>query len=190
MRDERELLTDCLRRLNTLGLPYLLTGSMASNYWGVPRTTHDLDFVVRLTAADVPAVVGAFANDFFIQESAVRAAFSPPHQFNALDNASALKVDFWVLGDAPFEQAMFGRRHLVSLFGEPAWIASAEDVLLHKLYWDALTPSERQRTDAAGIAAVQRDRLDLAYLRQWARSLGVEARLDDVLRGNIPLKET
>jgi hypothetical protein len=190
MRDEQELLTDCLRRLNGSGLAYMLTGSMASNYWGVPRTTHALDFVVRLSAADVPAVIRAFGNDFFLQESAVRAALSPPCQFNALDNASALKVDFWVLRDNPFEQAMFARRRPVSLFGEPAWIASAEDVLLHKLYWDALTPSERQRGDAAGIVAVQRDHLDMAYLRPWARTLGVEARLDDLLRGNIPLKET
>src|SRR5262245_34133478 len=45
--NERELLVDCLRRLNRSGVTYYLTGSMASNYWGIPRTTHDLDFVIR-----------------------------------------------------------------------------------------------------------------------------------------------
>src|SRR5512143_1416074 len=45
---ERELLVDCLRRLNGAAITYYLTGSMASNYWGVPRTTHDLDFVIQL----------------------------------------------------------------------------------------------------------------------------------------------
>src|SRR5206468_9816899 len=44
---EQELLVDCLRRLNGLGLTYYLTGSMASNYWGIPRTTHDLDFGIQ-----------------------------------------------------------------------------------------------------------------------------------------------
>ena len=48
MRTERELLVDCLERLNHLGVPYMLVGSMASNYWGIPRTTHDLDFVLVL----------------------------------------------------------------------------------------------------------------------------------------------
>ena len=33
-------------RLNRAGVTNFLTGSMASNYWGIPRTTHDLDFVV------------------------------------------------------------------------------------------------------------------------------------------------
>lgn len=42
---ERELLVDCLRRLNGVELAYLLTGSMASNYWGIPRTTHDVDYL-------------------------------------------------------------------------------------------------------------------------------------------------
>jgi hypothetical protein len=39
--NERELLVDCLRGLNRSEVIYYLTGSMASNYWGIPRTTHD-----------------------------------------------------------------------------------------------------------------------------------------------------
>lgn len=45
---EQELLLDCVRRLNAGKVSYMLTGSMASNAWGVPRTTHDLDFVIQL----------------------------------------------------------------------------------------------------------------------------------------------
>jgi hypothetical protein len=45
---EQELLVDCLRRLNRAEITYYLTGSMASNFWGIPRTTHDLDFVIQL----------------------------------------------------------------------------------------------------------------------------------------------
>jgi hypothetical protein len=35
---EQELLLDCVRRLNASGVIYMLTGSMASNAWGIPRT--------------------------------------------------------------------------------------------------------------------------------------------------------
>jgi hypothetical protein len=62
---ERELLIDCLRRLNGACLSYLLTGSMASNYWGIPRTTHDLDFVIQLPPSAVPKMMAAFSGDFF-----------------------------------------------------------------------------------------------------------------------------
>jgi len=58
---EQELLADCLRRLNRVGVTYYLTGSMASNYWGIPRTTHDLDFVIQLPASAVAAIVHEFS---------------------------------------------------------------------------------------------------------------------------------
>ena len=155
--NEQELLADCLRRLNRSGVTYYLTGSMASNYWGIPRTTHDLDFVVQLPASAITAIVQAFSGDFYIEESAVRAAFQPPHQFNAIDTRSALKVDFWLPKPEPFDKEMLRRRVRVTLFGEPAWIATAEDVILHKLVWNRITPSDRQMGDAAGVVAVQAD---------------------------------
>jgi hypothetical protein len=188
---EQDLLIDCLGRLNRTTLPYMLTGSMASNYWGIPRTTHDLDIVVQLDAAAVPAMVQAFESDFFVQESMVRAAtLRAPRQFNFMDNRSGLKVDFWLLTDKPFEQQMFSRRIQEPLFGVPAWIATPEDVILHKLHWDTLTPSERQLGDAAGIVAVQQEKLDVAYLRNWAEQLGVVQTLDRLLRGEIAPKTT
>ena len=71
---ERELLADCLRRLNGLGLPYMLTLSMASNFWGIPRTTHDLDVVVSLEAGRAEALVAAFNDGYAIDPVSVRGA--------------------------------------------------------------------------------------------------------------------
>lgn len=187
---ERELLVDCLRRLNRLDLAYMLTGSMVSNYWGIPRTTHDLDFVIQLPPSAVRRMVEEFQGDFFLDEAAVRAAFQPPHQFNAIDTRSELKVDFWLLKPEPFEREMFSRRTRVELFGEPAWICTAEDVVLHKLYWNQITPSDRQVGDAAGVVAVQQDALDANYLRRWAGELQVAGVLEDLLSGRIKPKRT
>jgi hypothetical protein len=187
---ERELLADCLRRLNGLGLPYMLTGSMASNFWGVPRTTHDLDFVLSFEDDRAGAIVAAFEDEYALDAASVRGARRKPYMFNAIDRRSALKVDFWMLQRIPFEEEMFRRRLRVTLFGEPAWIATAEDTLLHKLYWNGITPSERQLGDAAGIMAVQGHELDRDYLERWARELGVAAVLRDLLDGRIRPKST
>lgn len=73
---------------------------------------------------------------------------------------------------------------------EPAWVATAEDTLLHKLYWNRITPSERQVGDAAGIVAVQGPVLDRDYLTRWGRELEVEKTLDDLLAGRIRPKST
>lgn len=190
MRTERELLVDCLKRLNRLGVPYMLVGSMASNYWGIPRSTHDLDFVVALQPSDVDPLAAAFGEGFFIQVESIRSAFSPPHQFNALDEQSALKVDFWLLKDDSFERSAFDRRGQVTLFGTPAWITTAEDVILHKFHWHKISPSDRQLHDAAGVYAVQGDALDIDYLRRWASILDVEGELDALLDGKLKPKTT
>jgi hypothetical protein len=101
-----------------------------------------------------------------------------------------LKIDFWMLRSDPFEMSMFQRRLSVNFLGERAWIATAEDVILHKLYWDWLTPSERQISDAAGVVAVQSDALDRAYLKQWAGELSVSEKLNKLLTGEIKPKNT
>ena len=188
--NERDLLVDCLRRLNRTGVTYFLTGSMASNYWGIPRTTHDLDFVVQLPMAAVPRIVEEFSGDFFIEEAAVRAVHQPPHQFNAIDTRSALKVDFWLSGTEPFDRAMLRRRVPATLFGEPAWISTAEDVILHKLVWNRILPSDHQLGDAAGIVAVQGDALDGNYMMRWVQELNVAAELERLLSGGIKPKNT
>ena len=188
--NERELLVNCLRRLNRTVEIYYLTGSMASNYWGIPRTTHDLDFVVQLPVTAVPRMVEEFRGDFYLDEAAVRAAYRPPYQFNAIDTRSALKGGFWLAQPDPFAQEMLRRRARVTLFGEAAWIATAEDVILHKLLWNRISPSGRQLGDAAGVVAVQAEALDGAYLRRWAPALEVKNDLERLLTGEIKPKST
>jgi hypothetical protein len=188
--NEGELLVDCLRRLNRSGVTYFLTGSMASNYWGIPRTTHDLDFVIQLPPSAVPAIVSEFSGDFYLDEAVVRGAYQPPHQFNAIDTRSALKVDFWLSKPESFDKEILRRRVAARLFGEPAWIATAEDVILHKLVWNRITPSDRQLGDAAGIVAVQADALDKNYLQYWAQELSLTEVLEDLLSGKIKPKRT
>ena len=149
-----------------------------------------LDFVIQIPPSAVPAVVREFSGDYHIDEAAVRAAYEPPHQFNAIDTRSALKVDFWLPKPAPFDREMLKRRVRATLFGEPAWIATAEDIILHKLIWNKITPSERQLGDAAGVVAVQKGKLNTDYLKKWAAELGVSEELEKLLSGKIKPKQT
>src|SRR6185437_12334951 len=121
---EQELLIDCLKRLNRAEIAYMVTGSMASNFWGIPRSTHDLDFAIQLPAAVISKIIDEFSSDFLIDEYAIRAAYRPPFQFNAIHRLSSLKVDFWLPANIPFEREMFRRRAQKPIFGVPAWIAT------------------------------------------------------------------
>lgn len=178
---EEELLVDCLGRLEGSGIDYMLVGSMAGNYWGVPRSTHDIDFVIEYEAKQVSTIVDAFQDDFFIQEISVESGLRPPHQFNALDNRSALKVDFFRVAGDEYEFERFRRKRRVTLFDQPAWIAAPEDVLLHKLRWHLMSPTDRQLKDARGIFLVSSEELDREYMEHWAQKIGVSDLLDDIL---------
>ncbi|MCD6052597.1 MAG: hypothetical protein K0Q55_4015, partial [Verrucomicrobia bacterium] len=182
--NEQDLLLDCLKRLNGCGCVYMLTGSMASNAWGIPRSTHDLDLVIQLPPSQVGKFVAAFQGpDYHLDEAMIRSAYQPPHQFNLLHIPSALKADFWMLRPDPFEQEMFQRRVRDKWMGETIWLATPEDVILHKLFWNKMSPSDRQLGDVVGVVAVQGSKLDQTYMRAWAEKLGVTDCLEDALNG-------
>jgi hypothetical protein len=45
---QEQVLVDCLERLNRESIGYMLTGSMASNVWGLPRWAGELHVIEGL----------------------------------------------------------------------------------------------------------------------------------------------
>jgi len=182
---QQEFLKTFLEHLEATGSLYVVTGSVASNFWGIPRLTHDVDVVVVLSLNQVSQVTAAFSSDrYYVSESAIREAVRDGRMFNVIDSRTGDKADLWVASGNAFNQDMLQRRRRVDLLpGVSAFVGSPEDVLLHKLVWHTITPSERQLADAAGIAAVQAGNLDLLYLREWAAKQGTSQLLEDALKG-------
>ncbi len=60
-------------------------------------------------------------------------------------------------------------------------MTSPEDIILSKLEWSKDSQSEQQFGDALGVAVVQWDRLDVDYLRKWAKELQVRESLEQLL---------
>lgn len=102
--------------------------------------------------------------------------------FNVVDFDEGWKADFIIRKDRPFSVEEFGRRQVRTHLGGSLPIASAEDVILAKLEWDRISPSDRQVHDAVNVATVQWSTLDQDYLRRWAPVLGVADKLEELLR--------
>ncbi|MDP2300129.1 MAG: hypothetical protein Q8M55_05385, partial [Actinomycetota bacterium] len=58
-----DLLTGAVRALESVGVRYLLSGSLASSLQGEPRATHDIDLVVEVDARLFDALAEAFGTD-------------------------------------------------------------------------------------------------------------------------------
>jgi hypothetical protein len=175
MTIEEEVLSRVVALLERLGIPYMVTGSIAASYYGRPRATHDADVVIDPSAAETEALVDGLAQaGFYVNSEGARHAVRERRQFNAIEMARATKVDLIVKKTRAFSSEEFSRRRRLDLpFARGVAVVTPEDAILSKLEWARRGgDSERQIRDAAGIVEISTE-LDRAYITLWARDLGV-----------------
>jgi hypothetical protein len=174
--ETEETLLRLVEALSSAGIQYMLTGSHASSYYGRPRGTQDIDFVITATREQLRAFIAQLRPpSYYVDEQAALAALREHGQFNAIDTETGYKADIIVRKPRPFSEEEFERRVSGEVSGVPLSIATAEDVILSKLEWARLGGSHRQIEDAVGILQARADRLDRDYLEHWVGQLGVEA---------------
>lgn len=172
--------------LESLGIEYLVGGSLASSLLGIPRATLDVDLVAVLAPEHVGPLVQALAPTFYIDEAAVADAIRRRASFNIIHLETVFKVDVFVQKDQPLARSEMSRKQTYELSDRPGVrlvVGSAEDIILQKLDWYRLGHeiSERQWTDVLGVLKVQGDRLDLTYLRHWAAQVGLSTLVERAL---------
>jgi hypothetical protein len=168
-----ELVAAALTHLERAGIPYMVTGSIASTYHGEARATRDLDIVIDPSPAALDRLVADLvAAGFYVDGEAARSALQARTQFNAI-GPDASKIDFIVRRNRPFSIEEFGRRRPADLLGTPGYIATVEDMVVAKLEWAVATDSERQLRDVAGMLAVGGDDVDRDYIIRWVEALGL-----------------
>jgi hypothetical protein len=133
----------------------------------------------------VERFVKALNREYYVDADVVREAVTAAASFNAIHFASAIRVDFFVAGDDPFEAERLATRQRVEMPGGLLYVDTAEHTLLRKLEWYRRTgeTSERQWRDVQAIARIQGERLDRERLIIWATRLGVIDLLDRVMPG-------
>jgi len=175
-----------IEALDTLDVPYLIGGSLASAIHGVARATVDTDLVADLRPEHAAPLAQALSDAFYVDVESIRDAIRRRSSFNVIHLETMFKVDVFARKRRPFDQAQFERRTAQVVATDPertAYVASPEDTVLTKLEWYRMggEVSDRQWRDAVGVLKVQGERLDLAYLRRWAAALEVADLLEKAL---------
>lgn len=173
MSEELEVLKTVARRLDDLGVPYMVTGSMAVNYYAVPRMTRDIDVVVELSGGDADRLCEAFEGDFYVDRDAVRRAVEERGLFNLIHGASVVKVDFVVRKESEYRRVEFSRRRRIRVEDQELSAVAPEDLIVSKLDWARETRSEVQLADVRNLLACVPG-LDEAYLAHWTGRLGLD----------------
>lgn len=174
MSEELEVLKTVTGRLKNSAIPYMITGSMAANYYTVPRMTRDIDLVVELSEPDIDRVLQLFQDDFYIEREAVETALRETTMFNIIHHAFVIKVDVVIRKKSEYRLKEFSRRSRITVEGHEMFIVTPEDLILSKLEWAKTTHSQMQLADVRNLLT-DVEGLDRDYLTRWANHLGLES---------------
>ncbi len=171
---QANLLKDIVRFLDKKKIPYMITGSWSSIYYGRPRASHDIDFVIELPFENINKTTQSFSHlpdTFMIDIDTIKEAVKNKSQFQVIHLPTMLKMDFWILTDREFDKNRFLRRKKIKLFGNMMAMATPEDTIIQKLIWFSKGEIEKHLIDAAFVFKIQGKRLDRVYLQRWVRNL-------------------
>ncbi|MCK4401822.1 hypothetical protein KAW08_05925 [bacterium] len=173
MTEELEVLKIVTQHLNKANIPYMVSGSMATNYYAVPRMTRDIDIVIELRKIDVDKFVNLFQEDFYIDREMIEEEIMRGGMFNLIHNQYVTKIDFIIRKETDFQNATFSRRKKVLIENSAMQFISAEDLILAKLLWAKDSYSEMQLRDVENLIETANN-LDLKYIENWISKLDLK----------------
>jgi hypothetical protein len=163
--------------LESEGIRYLITGSVASSIYGEPRNTLDIDLVLLVEANQIPSLPRLFPEeDFYLPPADVIAIESRREahgHFNIIHHNTGLKADMYLSRNHPaLPWALENRRRVQTPSCEIS-IAPPEYVILHKLEFFRESGSQKHLRDIAGI--IEQQELDQPFLDNMIRQLNLTA---------------
>lgn len=175
MINEIEILKMVVKRLVSARIPYMVTGSIAANFYTTPRMTRDIDIVIEVEEKDAELLYSLFSNDFYADKHAIKNAIHNKQIFNIIHSKDIVKVDFIIRKDTSYRNLEFKNRRCIVWEGQEIFVTSPEDLILSKLFWARESLSEIQLRDVKNLFKTNPN-LDRGYIEKWVREL----KLDEV----------
>ena len=173
---QQEFFEIVLTTLESLRIPYMVTGSVASMLYGDPRLTNDIDIVVEIKPEHARPLAQSFSGgDYHIAPpDLLEGRILAGGPIAILHVPTLSKADLVLRKDNDFAREEFLRRRRVS-FTESTDILAAtpEDIILSKLQFYALGGSEKHLRDIQGILQNSQALIDSSYLERWVSRLGL-----------------
>jgi len=166
------------RRLNTLAVTYMVSGSVAVIVYGEPRLTHDVDLIVVLGREHIARLTAAFPPAEFycppVEVIAVEAAREQRGHFNIIHHETGFKADVYLSGRDPLHAWGLARAKRLEVEGEPLVVAPPEYVILRKLEYFREGGSEKHLRDIRSILAISPELIQQTELEQQIAGRGLQ----------------
>lgn len=168
--------------INTLekaSLPYFVTGSVASIFYGEPRLTHDIDLILHLENNNLKQFSTLFPlSDFYCPpEEVLQIEMNrrPYGHFNLIHHVTGFKADIYLEGREPLHKWAFEHRKRIELTKDLSlWLAPPEYVIIRKLEFYREGGSDKHLRDIQSMLPQVKSILDNAFLNTQITNRGLE----------------
>jgi hypothetical protein len=165
-----------------LDIDYQIGGSLASSFYGVPRSSLDIDVLTSLLPEQVAPLVTGLEESYYVAQARAQEAAEQGTSFNVIHLESMTKIDVFVARSDRFrlESLRRGRTEILAEGVRAVFMTSAEDIVLHKLLWfrKGGGTSTQQWMDVVGMLRMCGPKLDRRYLEKWAGDLSLSDLLE------------
>ena len=176
---ETELFLLFIRPFNRAAIRYLIGGSVAATFYGEPRLTNDVDFVIFLRHTDLARLLEIFPSPGFyvppVEIIAEQMARPAGGHFNVIHEDTGFKADFYLAGRDELNAWGFRNSRKMEYRGEPIIVAPPEYVIIRKLEYFRAGGSDKHLRDIKAMLAVSGEQLDHPALHDWIKLRGLEA---------------
>ena len=165
-------------RIESLGIPYVVTGAVASIIYGEPRLTNDVDMIVKLQAENIDGFVRAFpVTDFYcppVEVLKIEMGRSYRGHFNLIHHETGTKADIYLAGEDELHRWALSKRREAVVEGQGVKVAPPEYVIVRKLEYYREGRSEKHLRDIAGMLAISTGQIDFDQLQEFVHRYGLE----------------
>lgn len=182
----QEIVVKVIDVLEELGVPYMLTGSLANMLYAKPRLTADADFVVVLDRVSIGEIADRLRDHYQFDPQMTFETATATTRFKFRHREMRFSIEFFLLSDSPHDRERFRRRRIERMWDRDVPIPTAEDVVVTKLQWAARANRLKDREDLHQILKRQTPNLDWPYIRGWCAQHGTLELLEEIqveLRG-------
>jgi hypothetical protein len=168
MKSGEDAVAALLDLLNKEEVPYMLVGSFSSNRYGVPRATHDADFVVGVKGVALANYLSVLPEGFLLDPQGSFEMVTATNRQIIEIPSLPFTIELFELSSDEHDQLRFSRRRKLTLLGRQAYFPTAEDVIIQKLRWSRGAKRAKDFSDVVAVMQVQGpNALDWAYIEEW-----------------------
>lgn len=165
-------------RLNKLGIPYMITGSVASIIYGEPRLTHDIDIVIDIPCNLTDKFSSMFPfDDFYLPTKEVltnEILRESRGHCNIIHHETGFKADIYFAGNNSFQHWALSNVKIIDFSGEQLPIAPIEYVIIKKLEFYKEGNAQKHLRDIISMMQNSKDIIDEKLLKNYLKEFGLE----------------